>query len=323
METKRPKNIMLLILAAFFLLPLSVKAENAESSDDQPGVFPTDNARWEIRFEYEKEPDASCTCPIWTARKLAYYLSGDTVIDDVKYNKLYCDNIHEGPIYVGATRVEDKRVYFKPYNIVEGEEDLFEEYLLYDFSLKAGDNITLNVPVVDPDYYPPYFIPRHYKDIRFTVESIENREYGRYFNGLDWIEGIGSIKGLWYANVAMPTGLYRQPSIPHLESFSYKGKRIYYDPFDYDKGCCTDGVEDNIAGSIIKVMVVENALIIEALNLSSQCYLYVSNANGVVLKKYKITENNTVVNTYGMQPGIYIYRLSGTGINQSGKLVIK
>jgi hypothetical protein len=95
-------------------------------------VFPTSDAIWNIQID---------------GKEHYYGLSGDTIINDTIYNKLYLLNdttliIDSEDRYIGGFRQEEKKVHFRPVCIShEGGEESDDEVLLYDFSKNAGDTI--------------------------------------------------------------------------------------------------------------------------------------------------------------------------------------
>ena len=142
----------------------SLKAQETEYSYVP---FPTENAQWSVANE-------------------KYALYGDTIIDEIKYGKIYkqtSDSLFEFDInkaeYFCAIRndVESKRVYgiykevlpIKYYNT--GLLPAFEkEMLLYDFSLDMGDTVTVaNFDEADRGGYISYN-----KYIRVEAISIAN-----------------------------------------------------------------------------------------------------------------------------------------------------
>ena len=123
--------------------------------------------------------------------KLKYFISGDTIINTIKYWKLcksgyqltipedgQYSSVFNNTVYVGALREDNHRIYFIP----NGDDT---EALLYNFALNVSDII--NAVVFSND----------------TIQSIDtildNRKFF-YVNEDQWqdfiVEGIGSDKGL-------------------------------------------------------------------------------------------------------------------------------
>ncbi|NND63582.1 MAG: T9SS type A sorting domain-containing protein [Flavobacteriaceae bacterium] len=124
-----------------------------------------------------------------------YYTNGDTIVDSKQYKVL--DGFH----YISRTfllreEVSNKQVYLT--RVID--ENSWEEFLLYDFSLEVGDSIEMMNPIT------PFPANGGY----FTVDSIISRElndgneYDHFYfspspsnqtstNNAKWIEGIGSM----------------------------------------------------------------------------------------------------------------------------------
>jgi hypothetical protein len=162
----------------------------ANAQDYQP--FPTSNAMWRENFG---GIEVNC-------EDYQYFITGDTIINDLMYHKLQKSGIVYAAggfgcswdifwsinYYAGCFRndVSAKKVYYmNPYTDTEK--------VIYDFSLSVGDTIP------ELDYYPNY--P--------TIESIDSIEIGGKFHKrfkidnkcwdaytLYIIEGIGSTYGL-------------------------------------------------------------------------------------------------------------------------------
>ncbi len=128
----------------------------------------------------------------------SYYISGDTIIGNTQYKKMF-NSSEEVPvnwILRGLIREDSvKRVWLKwPMNS--------DEELLYNFSVVAGDSLTL----------------RHDTTFYFSVDSITNinihgdsrKKYWISQDEFDWnetwVEGIGSNRGITNSGMAMAVG---------------------------------------------------------------------------------------------------------------------
>ncbi len=127
-----------------------------------------------------------------------FYLVGDTIIDNLKYRKLYVSYIggvseHQN-LYAGALIEIEKKVYVRGNSV---------NILLYDFTLVEGeqirirgikeeDGVLLTVTAVDSvQLLNGEWRTRWYLD----------NEYGTAFNDI-WIEGIGSLNGVLMPGMA-------------------------------------------------------------------------------------------------------------------------
>jgi len=151
------------------------------------------------------------------------------------------------------------------------------EVLLYDFSLGVGDTLILNslsdsVRVVES--IDSVLIDTQYrKRWRFVQQSNSNRE---------WIEGIGSVKGLFFPL------LYEFENYQHLSC--YEDSNVFWLNPELTSDCFSVGFENTIekksaviyiypnpSSEIINLQIKEN----EFLNLELEVY----NVTGKLLKR--------------------------------------
>jgi hypothetical protein len=149
--------------------------------------FVKNNKQWNVHLE------VMGATMVYTYTEI-FMTSGDTVVNELVYNKLYysIDSLSTF-IYRGALREEGDRVF---YLNADGEEGL-----LYDFGMEAGDTCyvvayfddnfdSLMVVVDSVDYTEVEGIERKRMWIHNEDDAINFNEY--------WIEGIGSINGPLY-----------------------------------------------------------------------------------------------------------------------------
>ena len=162
---------------------LFTKAEfNLEALHQDYRPFVEDNKSWTC---YGNPEGAGLYC---------YRLRGDTLVNDQNCLKLYSQNKYNNgrTLYEGALYEQDKRVYiYKP--------GASECSLLYDFSLKPGEEVTLyqNSRYSDgiraiTDVYELHAgqlmrIMAFYEIFRYGDEQVAN--YGQFLG--NWIEGVG------------------------------------------------------------------------------------------------------------------------------------
>ena len=118
--------------------------------------------------------------------KVKNYFSGEEIKGGKTYSVMYNQKENETPQKVGLYREENKKVY-------EYNEDSGTEYVIYDFSLKVGDEFTYTIPFVT----------------RFRVESEGEKVVNGYHlrtllllsedpdssDALYWVEGLGGEDG--------------------------------------------------------------------------------------------------------------------------------
>lgn len=294
-----------------------------EEDIELPDVFPTENAEWVIRFESNRANDYLCGIEeigdttkfyycLENTYTIKYFLKGDTIIDGKTYSKLY----DESDNYIAGTRVDGEKVYLKPecyiytcdvcnnYNEYYDEERvaLYDtEYLLYDF--ETGNSC-----------FPWIYGCCNHIDIAELCE--DNMVYGL-------TRGIGSTgMGLWFDYTLLLTG---PQTLPTLESFTYKGKRFFYNP-NYKEVIVInpDGIKDTNSSSDINIRVDNYSLVIEKSDNNKPLKLSLYNIQGKMVKEMKLLDNTSQIPLGDFpQSGVYIYHISGEKINQSGKIIVK
>jgi hypothetical protein len=118
---------------------------------------------------------------------------GDTSINSTTYSKVnYC-----GGVYHGALRDNKGKIYYVP-------KDSLNELLIYDFTLKTGDSVS--VYCILGGKFNPF---REFKYQHVWVDSVLIKGVYRKsinLNGYKWIEGIGNTKGLFVESFANVSG---------------------------------------------------------------------------------------------------------------------
>lgn len=142
----------------------------------------------------------------------SYQIHGDTIIDSLKYYKLY-ENTGDQHQYMGCIRESDKIIYYQGIDYFHFETDSVVK--LYDFTKNTGDTIHTGT--------------WHWSVIEM-IDSIEvdNSYRKRYVmdDGQYWIEGIGSTYGFLYPMTAIPTYSWHS----ELSCFKISAEIIYLSP---------------------------------------------------------------------------------------------
>jgi len=149
-------------------------------------VFLNETKKWNDLYSFY----ATCNCSLFDTH--SYYLDGDSTINENLYKVLY-DSIYSGPSNSGTINVT-KKGFIREINdgniIFYIEDGSTEETKIYDFELISGSSITIGL----------YEYTVHSTDsIEFFGEKrkvLYMTEYGE--DGLYWISGIGSNRGLFY-----------------------------------------------------------------------------------------------------------------------------
>jgi len=194
--------------------------------------FPTENAEWNIGF---------CSAPqdfqlAVECNMLNYSLAGDTIINNLNYKKVSLNK----SLTVGFIREENKKIYYIGSGFTNSgisySPQMLEkiracspsfiksydmEYLLYDFNVKSGDDVTWGMESDHVVKIDSVLIGNSYRK-RYTL-----RNYGDVI-----IEGIGSVlKGLLSSVSPVPMCSDYISSWNHI-CFSQNGQTVYKNP-DY------------------------------------------------------------------------------------------
>ena len=221
---------------------------------------------------------------------LVNWLSGDTLINEVRYAKVMETLNGEGtPYQVALLREEDGKVW-ESYN---GNSEI----LLYDFTANVGDSLVCG--------YGDYFVLDS-----ISIEQIGGVDRKKFWFGLEydftgepyametWIEGIGSDLGLLYCGSYYFCGGYYRALCFHQD-----GELIWQNP-EYD-ACVITSVEE-INDKVISVYpnpAMETVTIdgVEA----SEVQIY--NALGQLVKTVR---NSNEVSLGGLPQGVYMVRIT-------------
>jgi hypothetical protein len=206
----------------------------AGQTNDNTIVLP--NNSWSVlRYGLSQQP--------WVSTQYIYF-DGDSTVADKTYQKVfsYDDELHENIKYEGLIREQDKKTYF----IRENSET---EYLLYDFSLEEGTNFEYREPRIQIPVYDDTPIILYVKKVDFVeINGIQTKRIQLTSPPPDdgvvcatWIEGVGSLTGLFY-----PQGIMRTPNniIETLLCHFQDNELIYKNP-SWSK-CYYDNEEDII-----------------------------------------------------------------------------
>jgi len=247
----------------------------------------------------------------WT---YSYKIIGDTTINQINYKKLYSisDSIKTNRGFY-AIREHEKQVFL--YNF----EDETEE-ILYDFNLSVDDHF---ITTINSDDY-------HGCQINIKVNFIDsvtilNGERRKRFHlsiGEEWIEGIGSLNGIFYVGVYMcGADIFYDLSCCHLN-----GEKIFQSTlFDH---CYVNTVGYEEISEEIKHSIYTNpfsqSAILKFDYSSSQTYrLQIINITGQIIKEIEdINSDEIIISGNRLKSGIYFYRLINDGnVIASGKII--
>ena len=283
--------------------------------------FPTDSAYWKTNHSNVICLDSfGLNALCWEKQ---YFLQNDTIIQNVDYNKIFCNGrtrnnngswtyFDEG--YIGATRYENetKKVYFRP---VESSE----EYLLYDFDLNIGDTLPTSY-VYDPEFAGIITID-FIDTVIIAGDSIKRFHMDEAgFGGEYIINGIGSSLGLLEEISPYFEHSYTLLCFENLEtSITYP-----------ESGNCTliTDINDSYFEKSINVTLFPNPtkgrLSLNINEISNIKYeIQIIDLLGKVLYKLNSNENTSELNLEHFQSGMYILLVTNENRIISRKKIIK
>jgi hypothetical protein len=308
----KAKRIILAIILAFVLqIPFGLQGQEYYP-------FPDSAAVWKvIHLPYPPGP--------MPAYALHYdnYPSGDTIINDVEYIKLYqlgfdpeCSLITYGPHYVGAYRNDtiNRRVYFIP-------ETYANEELLYDFSLEVGDTV--------PQTHINYAYPDLVVDIIDSILLCDHYRKRFYYYRETWasievVEGMGAHTGL-----LEPMDIFEHQH--YLRCFHLNDELLYI----FNADSCSLETDTCLSVNIIDFPhkyfnvrlspnpVIDNLFVnIECMDSKNQEFrFFLLNSSGIIQKNLGFKTNNISISLRGLSSGLYLwYVLKDNTLIASGKL---
>ena len=160
---------------------------------------------------------------------LVNWISGDTLVEGVRYMKVMESMNDEGnPYLVALLREEGGKVWGR-----KKTNGFLSEVLLYDFNANIGDTLSFG------DFEESFVVDS------ISFEQIGGRERKKIWFGLEyepfgsetWIEGIGSDMGLLYSGWSSATGGYTR-----FLCFHINGELVWQSP-KYD-ACLITAVEE-------------------------------------------------------------------------------
>lgn len=257
------------------------------------------------------------------------YLEGDTIINDISYNKVYENGMsynsypnptsYWGPYYRGCYRndIANKKVFF-----IRSWDPQNEEVLLYDFNLQIGDTIQtyLTTDIGSQE-------PKVVESIDSVLVSFVNNTYAKRYKLSDYmldlylVEGIGSMGGL---------------VDQILEGFEYDNRVIC---FQND----SDGLNWNVGGnsscdiisSVYEPKLTNTnlslspnparnhieVLLNDAMN-SSNSRINIYQINGLLVQSISMRSTCVILNIEDYNSGVYIIEIESDGIVQAREKMI-
>jgi hypothetical protein len=232
------------------------------------GMFGTNGTRWAIDY-------------------VKFFCSGDTVIRDTVYNKLY---------HAGTNSESGSRNYISGYYGGNRNDTIkrqvwfnngYNSYLMYDFNISVGDS-ACNISALP---LPIYF------SFCGKIESIDsvnycNKYYRRYNNenNQSIIEGIGSPEGLFQCGFNPQLLCYKERDNNNCESCEFNFTEVANINDE-------NVIHINISDCNLYIFSEINMESVELIDIFGRC----------IINTYKLDRNSTNLNV--PQKGIYILRI--------------
>ncbi|MDD2797779.1 MAG: T9SS type A sorting domain-containing protein [Bacteroidales bacterium] len=229
-------------------------------------------------------------------------LKGDTLIDSKLYKSVYSTidtmYIAAKASYKFGIREENSKWYFRFKN--ENSEQL-----LYDFSLKQSDTISV---IVDGSYVKYSIIkvdtiPLNGQFRKRLYIGLYNSDGKSYYTYNDWIEGVGSTQGLVYNSP------YLMDSGTDLLCYHKNGELVYFNPTNKSCGLGL-GIKSTRINSDPIVAPVLNTNGLFKISYGREIeQLAVLDMQGRTMMQLTPFDNSVALSLANQPKGIYILRL--------------
>jgi hypothetical protein len=258
---------------------------------------------------------------IWSVSHEKFTIIGDTLINEIVYNKIYYhdslpDLVPEKLKYVGAIREESelRKVWFIYRNSTN-------ESLLYDFSLEPGDKATITRLPMFFGYEWSWDIEEQEIEIQ-SVDEIEIDGTKRKILHLKpkfnvqqrefWIEGIGSSSGLVYPGFSFSILGIADIGYPDLLCYSINSDVIYRNEildtcYFYPLGVFTKEEKEQVF-NIQAFLYNENAILLTGNHNLTGVEIFDITGRLVVKKNFNDLEKKHYIYLPSLNRGIYIIK---------------
>lgn len=235
-----------------------------------------------------------------------YNIEGDTIINDLTYGKLFCDNV-----YYCSLRESGGRVFAK---FQEIETDL----LVYDFNWSPNDTLFHQVSYDLDSLYVQAILGE-------SIDSVLLMD-GRYYKCLKnflgeitIISGIGDTHGFFYSTFELPTNGSKFSMI----RFSIGGVLVYCNS-EYDN--CGEGDVNEITTNDLAFNVFPNpANQVVTIEFYHDCFkkIEVYDTKGIVVYSRFMYNGMNHIDLDELSKGEYIIVVSNSDNKLSAKLIVK
>ena len=157
----------------------------------------------------------ACWTYSYGIERVQSYLNSDTILNGKTYKKVFNRLSDLKESYAGGIREEGGKVFA---NIDTGYNKS-GEFLLYNFTVNIGDTIQSVLNNGSELSFPLIVTNIEY----IFLLDVEKRKMISFDMCNPWIEGIGSVNGLFYPAYTLTTGL----DMPHLICFKQNNTELY------------------------------------------------------------------------------------------------
>jgi len=188
-------------------------SQNGESVYKNPAYVDCDSTqKWSEKKYFGTD---ACWTYSYGIDRSQSYLNSDTILNGITYKKVFYRLPDLKESYSGAIREEGGKVYA---NINTGYNKI-GNFLLYNFTVNIGDTIQSVLNNGSELSFPLIVTNIEYI---FLLDG-EKRKMISFDMCNPWIEGIGSVNGLFYPAYTLTTGL----DTPHLICFKQNNTELY------------------------------------------------------------------------------------------------
>lgn len=228
------------------------------------------------------------------------------------YNQAYQQNNLQG-----GFREENKKIYYINFNHYSAAQ-VDSTYILFDFSLQAGDTMKYRDMSASPW---PYTFP--YQVVNSIDSILINNSYRKRWHLYDtWIEGIGSIYGLLYPITPQTTC-----GCNHVDLYCFRNHDTTFYIMPPYTNCfpATMHIEGNqLISSTISPnpFSQQTTLSFDQELISASLTLY--NSLGQKVREQKnLSGKEIILQREGLEPGVYLLELTGDAAKLRQKIIIE
>lgn len=281
-------KIKMLIMRLLFLVFLLVSFQSISQNDT---LLSNVYATWVKKF----------SCFDSQGGNISGVIRRELFNDSVMINNKYWSTYYQGNDIKGYVRIDSNLVYVKYDSQWNGGDTSVQ--LLYDFNLNIGDTAYQY-----NDFSNTIVVVNYIGD---TIIDSKTRKYYLFDDfGIGtrdvWIQGIGSVKGLFFPTEAFIEG------IGCGSAYCYYGEYIDSLGVMYTIQSDNTGCIANISNNkpLFQIIQNENEIIVKSSNLENHSY-YLYGLRGEIILTGIIQSSNHKIGLTNLSTGVYILNLAG------------